>query len=75
MAANKADTDRQLHVMDLKQVECCCKLEAGQAAINAKLDAASTLGTANAEIANLRMQLQFNGGGNGNGNGHGNGGS
>lgn len=39
MNANQLATMQQLHAIDVKQTECCCKLEAGQASILAKLDA------------------------------------
>ena len=75
ITANKADTDRQLHSMELKQVECCCELKAGQATIIAKLDS-DRAAAAETEVNNLRIQLQINqqgGRGNQNGGGGGNG--
>lgn len=35
--ANQAATDRELKSIELKQVECCCELRAGQAAILAEI--------------------------------------
>ncbi len=58
MFANKADTDRDLKAIQLKQVECCCEAKAGLAAINAKLDA-DRAGAAESEVNNLRLQLQI----------------
>lgn len=57
--ANKADTDRQLHSMELKQVECCCELKAGQASILAKLDA-DALRDSQSENMRLRIQIENN---------------
>lgn len=54
--AAKADTDRQLHAMELKQVECCCELRAGQAAINAKLE---TQGEVAAAVAAARSEARL----------------
>ena len=56
MNANQMTTITQLHAMDLKQAECCCKLEAGQAAIIAKLDAQAV---ADLRDANARMNTEI----------------
>ena len=56
MNANQIATITQLHAIDLKQTECCCKLEAGQAAIIAKLDAQSL---ADLRDANARMNTEI----------------
>lgn len=55
LAADQASTQRQLFSLDNKLTECCCKLEAGQAAIVAKLDAQAL---AEAQSENQRLQLQ-----------------
>jgi len=57
--ANKADTDRQLHAMELKQVECCCELKAGQATIIANQES-HRLAAAESENQNLRTQILIN---------------
>lgn len=54
--AAKADTDRQLHSMELKQVECCCKLTAGQEALSAKLD---TQGAVAAAVAAAKTEARL----------------
>lgn len=56
--ANQAATDRDITEVRLKLGECCCKLEAGQAAILAKIEAD---GRHRAEIENqnLNMQVQI----------------
>ena len=56
--ANKADTDRELKAIQLKQVECCCETKAGLAAIQAKLDS-DRASAAESEVNNLRLQLQI----------------
>lgn len=56
MNANQMATMTQLHAIDVKQTECCCKLEAGQAAIIAKLDAQSL---ADLRDANARMNTEI----------------
>ena len=56
--ANKADTDRELKAIQLKQVECCCETKAGLAAISAKLDA-DRAASAESEVNNLRLQLNI----------------
>lgn len=56
MNANQVATITQLHAMDLKQTECCCKLEAGQASILAKLDAQAL---ADLRDSNARMNTEI----------------
>jgi hypothetical protein len=56
MNANQIATITQLHAMDLKQTECCCKLEAGQASILAKLDAQAL---ADLRDTNARMNTEI----------------
>ena len=59
--AQQAETQRQLHAMDLKQTECCCELKAGQASILAKLDADRAESLA-AENNRLTMQIAISNG-------------
>ena len=69
--SNQQTTMAQLHAMDVKQTECCCELKAGQAAINAKLeaqDAVSAAVSAARNEARLEALLADNGRGRGNGN-------
>lgn len=56
MLANQNDTQRDIANVNLKLTECCCKLEAGQAAILAKLDA-QALAQAQQDNINLRNQI------------------
>ena len=56
MNANQIATITQLHAIDLKQTECCCKLEAGQASILAKLDAQAL---ADLRDSNARMNTEI----------------
>lgn len=56
MNANQIATMTQLHAIDVKQTECCCKLEAGQAAILAKIDAQAL---ADLRDANSRMNTEI----------------
>ena len=56
MNANQIATITQLHAIDLKQTECCCKLEAGQASILAKLDSQAL---ADLRDANARMHTEI----------------
>ena len=66
MIANQAALVAQLHAQDLKQVECCCELKAGQATIIANQEA-HRLATAESENQSLRLQLAMsNQGGPGN---------
>lgn len=58
MNTNQIATMAQLHAMDLKQTECCCKLEAGQAAILAKIESDKAEAATN-EVNNLRLQLNI----------------
>jgi len=64
--ANQANNDRDFRSLDVKLTECCCKLEAGQAAIQAKLDA-QALQAAQAENNRLNMEIQIRNVQNGNG--------
>ncbi len=66
--AQQAETQRQLHAMDLKQTECCCELKAGQASILAKLDADRAESLA-AENNRLTMQIAISNGRGNAGNG------
>jgi len=50
------DNQRDIANLNAKVTECCCKLEAGQAAILAKLDA-QALQNAQTENLNLRIQM------------------
>jgi hypothetical protein len=61
MNSNQMATIIQLHAIDLKQTECCCKLEAGQASIIAKLDAQALtdLRDANSRM-NTEIQIRNN---------------
>lgn len=59
--AQQAETQRQLHAMDLKQTECCCELKAGQAAILAKIESDKAEALA-AENNRLNMQIMVNAG-------------
>lgn len=59
MIANQQALVAALHAQDLKQVECCCELKAGQATIIANQEAAR-LAAAEAENANLRTQILIN---------------
>lgn len=54
--ANQADTQRDIAAVQLKLTDCCCKLEAGQASILAKLDA-QALNQAQQDNLNLRNQI------------------
>lgn len=54
--AFQGDNQRDIAKLDAKVTECCCKLEAGQAAIQAKLDS-QALQAAQNENMNLRIQL------------------
>lgn len=54
--AFQGDNQRDIANLNTKVTECCCKLEAGQAAIEAKLDA-QALQAAQNENMNLRIQL------------------
>lgn len=54
--AFQSDNQRDIANLNAKVTECCCKLEAGQAAIQAKLDA-QALQNAQTENLNLRIQL------------------
>lgn len=65
MIANQQAVTAMLHAQDLKQVECCCELKAGQATIIANQEAAR-LAAAEAENISLRTQIMIN---NSNGNG------
>lgn len=56
MFSQQANNDREFRALDVKLTECCCKLEAGQAAINAKLDS-QALQMAQAE--NQRLQTEI----------------
>lgn len=56
--AQQANNDRDFRSLDVKLTECCCKLEAGQAAIQAKLDA-QALAAAAAENQRLNMEIQI----------------
>lgn len=69
MIANQQATTAQLHAADLKAVECCCELKAGQATIIANQENAR-LQAAQEENQNLRLQIAIAGNGNGNGNGN-----
>lgn len=59
MVANQATLVAQLHAADLKAVECCCELKAGQATIIANQESAR-LAAAEAENQNLRTQILIN---------------
>lgn len=50
------DNQRDIANLNAKVTECCCKLEAGQAAIQAKLDA-QALQAAQTENMNLRINM------------------
>lgn len=54
--SNQNDTQRDIANLNTKVAECCCKLEAGQAAIQAKLDA-QALQAAQTENINLRISM------------------
>lgn len=73
MIANQQAVVAMLHAQDLKQVECCCELKAGQATIIANQESAR-LADAQAENVTLRNQIMFinSRGNSGNGNGQGN---
>lgn len=53
------DNQRDIANVNTRLAECCCKLEAGQAAILAKLDA-QALQNAQTENLNLRIQMSQN---------------
>lgn len=69
--AQQANNDRDFRALDVKLTECCCKLEAGQAAIQAKLDA-QALQAAQAENQRLNMEIQIRNVQSSRGNGPGN---
>lgn len=56
--ALQASNDREFRAIDVKLTECCCKLESGQASIQAKLDA-QALQLAQNENNRLNMQIQI----------------
>lgn len=55
--ANQSALTAQLSTAAVAAAECCCELRAGQAAINAKLDAASAIAAKDAEIQRLNLQI------------------
>lgn len=59
MVANQQALTASLHAQDIKQVECCCELKAGQATIIANQESAR-LAAAEAENASLRTQILIN---------------
>ena len=56
ISANQADTQRDLNAIRNDLTECCCKLEAGQASILAKLDAQALMNAQNENVT-LRNQI------------------
>lgn len=55
---NQNDTQRDIANLNAKVTECCCKLEAGQAAIQAKLDAQALAALQN-ENSRLNMEISI----------------
>lgn len=52
----QSENQREFRAMDVKLTECCCKLEAGQASIQAKLDS-QALAASQAENQRLQIEL------------------